>query len=83
MSKYLKKRYTWLGIIAVVVCILTHFNLIALPTSMYVVGTALGWCWGYDYCNERVIRVFRTMCQDCGCDDCQEEEPSNNNSEEQ
>ena len=44
MSKYLKKRYTWLGITAVIVCVLSHFKLIDLATSMYIVGVAFGWC---------------------------------------
>ena len=82
MSKYLRKRYTWIGIIAVVVCILSYFKLIDLTTSMYIVGVAFGWSWGYDYCKERMEQVFEAMCQDCGCDDCQKEEPSNNNSEQ-
>lgn len=83
MSKYLKKRYTWLGIIAIAVCVLSHFNLISQATSMYIIGVAFGWIWGYDYCKERMEQVFDAMCQDCGCGDCPEEEPSNNNSEEQ
>lgn len=82
MSKYLKKRYTWLGITAVIVCVLSHFKLIDLATSMYIVGVALGWCWGYDNCKERMEQVFDAMCQDCGYGDCQEEESSNNNPEE-
>ena len=83
MSKYLKKRYTWLCIAAICIAVLSHFDLINQATAMYMVGIVLGWGWGYDYSKERMEQVFDAMCQDCRRGDCPEEESSNNNSEKQ
>jgi hypothetical protein len=80
MSKYLKKRYTWLGIIAVITCVLSYFKLIDSATSMYIVGVALGWSWGYDYHKEKTTKLFEVLAQSCAeCDDTN----NSNNDEEQ